>query len=169
MSDATDKANAAPTNRWHLVTARDLMRTDLITVSYAAPLSQVEEKLGENGISGAPVVDESGHIVGVISMKDLMAHYAEDSDARPRRDDGYFHMSSEEMGRGVERIGLPKEAEETAADLMNAEVFSVGPDAGLKEIASMMTAHGIHRVFIKEDGRHIGLVSTMEIMRALSA
>ncbi len=169
MTDASTPTHDDDANRWQLITARDIMRTNLITVSYAAPLSQIEEKLGEHGISGAPVVDEAGHIVGVISMKDLIAHYAEDADARPRRDEGYFEMSSEDMGRNVVRVGLPKEAEATASDLMNAEVYFVGPDAGLREIATLMAKKGIHRVFVKEDDRFVGLISTTEIVHALSA
>ena len=50
-------------HRWELVTARDLMRTDLVTVSYAAPLSEVEAKLGEHGFSGAPVVDAENQLI----------------------------------------------------------------------------------------------------------
>lgn len=166
-ADPNPSAEAA--HRWELVTARDLMRTDLVTVSYASPLSDVEAKLGEHGFSGAPVVDEAGHIVGVISIKDLIARYSQDPDARPRREAGFYHLSTEELGRDVELIGLPAESEETAADLMTAEIYSVSPDAGLREIAKTMSSRRIHRVFVQDGGRYVGLISTMEILDALSA
>ena len=51
---------------------------------------------------------------------------------------------------------------------MTAQVFSVPADAGIQEIANMMTKHGIHRVLVKADGKHIGLISTMEIIEALA-
>lgn len=156
-------------HRWEQVTARDLMRTDLVTISYAAPLSQVEATLGEHGFSGAPVVDESGHIVGVISIKDLIARYSQDPDSRPRREAGFFRLSSEDMGRDVEIVGLPAESEETAADLMTAEIYSVSPEAGLREIAMKMAKHRIHRIFVQGNNQYLGLISTMEILDALSA
>ena len=168
-ADPNPSTDIPAEHRWELVTARDLMRTDLVTVSYASPLSDVEAKLGEHGFSGAPVVDEAGHIVGVISIKDLIARYSQDPDARPRREAGFFHLSTEEMGRDVERVGLPSESEETAADLMTAEIYSVSPEAGLREIAKTMSSHRIHRVFVQEGGRYVGLISTMEILDALSA
>ena len=53
---------------------------------------------------------------------------------------------------------------------MTADVYSVPVDAGLHEIAKMMTEHKIHRVLVQEEnGRHVGLISTMEIVNALSA
>ena len=168
VPNETPPSSPPAEHRWEQVTARALMRTDLVTVSYAAPLSQVEATLGEHGFSGAPVVDESGHIVGVISIKDLIARYSQDPDARPRREAGFFRLSSEEMGRDLEIVGLPPESEETAADLMTAEIYSVSPDAGLREIATTMAKHRIHRVFVQGDKQYLGLISTMEILNALS-
>lgn len=162
---------AADTNRWGLVTARDLMRTDVVTVSYASPLSDVERTLAEARISGAPVTDEAGHIIGIISLKDLIARYAESDDARPRRSAGFFHLSSEEMlDDDFESFEVPDEAEETAGDLMTGEIYSVNVGSGLKEIATTMIDHKVHRVLVRDDdGRYVGLVSTMEILAALSA
>ena len=90
-------ANAQPgtpqdvAERWALLTAGDVMRSDVITVPYSTPLSEVERVLSDNRISGAPVTDEAGHIVGIISVKDLIERYAEDPDARPRRGQGFYH------------------------------------------------------------------------------
>jgi len=164
--DETQRAAAA---RWALVTARDIMRKDVVTVNYATPLSDVERKLSDHRISGAPVTDESGHIIGVISLKDLVERYAEDFESHPRRGPGYFHLSSEEMQEDdFDSFEVPDEAEETAGDIMTGEVFSVGADAGLSEIAETMVKHRVHRVLVEEDDKYIGLISTMEILDALS-
>ena len=167
---STTGTPATDTGRWGLVTARDLMRTDVVTVSYASPLSEVERKLSDHRISGAPVTDESGHIIGIVSLKDLISRYAEDSDARPRRGAGFFHLSTEELlDDDFDAFNVPAEAEETAGDIMTGEIFSVPVDAGLKEIAQSMLEHKVHRVLVQDDGRYVGLVSTMEILAALSA
>ena len=165
-SDATPTAAAA---RWALVMARDIMRKDIVTVDYATPLSDVERKLSDHRISGAPVTDESGHIIGVISLKDLIERYAESSDSHPRRGPGFFHLSSEEMqDDDFDAFEVPEEAEETAGDIMTGEVFSVRAEAGLSDIARAMVKHRVHRILVEEDGKYIGLISTMEILDALT-
>jgi CBS domain-containing protein len=160
----------ASVERWGLVTARDIMKGNVITVSYSDPLTEVERVLSENRISGAPVTDEMGRIVGVVSLKDLVDRYTEDPDAQPRRGHGFYHLSSEEtLDDDFESFEVPEEAEETASDIMTADVYSVKADAGLKEIAETMTRHRIHRVLVEENGKHIGLISTLEVLEALGA
>jgi CBS domain-containing protein len=165
----TDASKQAAAARWALVTARDIMRKDVVTVNYATPLSDVERRLSDHRISGAPVTDESGHIIGVISLKDLIERYAESAESHPRRGPGFFHLSSEEMeDEDFDTFEVPEEAEETAGDIMTGEVFSVAADAGLSQIAAEMVRHRVHRVLVMEDGKYIGLISTMEILDSLS-
>ena len=162
--------NVSVASRWALITARDIMRKDVVTINYATPLSEVERKFSDHRISGAPVTDEAGHIVGVISLKDLVDRYAESPDSHPRRGRGFFHLSSEEMlDDDFESFEVPDEAEETAGDIMSGQVFAIPADAGLKEIATAMVEHKVHRLLVQEGGKYIGLVSTMEILDSLSA
>jgi CBS domain-containing protein len=159
-----------PNTRWTLVSARDVMRTNVVTVSYAAPLSEVERLLVENQISGMPVTDAAGNVIGVVSLKDLVERYQEDPDSRPRRGHGYYHLSSEELNEvDFDSFDLPEESEDTAESIMTAEVYSVGPDAGLREIARVMAEHRIHRVLVTDNARCVGLISTLEILDALAA
>ena len=168
-ADAELATPRAVAERWALVTARDIMRTDVITVPYSAPLSDIERILSDNRFSGVPVTDAAGHIIGIVSMKDLIERYAEDPDARPRRGAGFFHLSSEEtQEEDYEAFEIPEEAEETAQDVMTALVYCVDVGDGLKTIAALMSKHRIHRVLVTEEGRHVGLISTMEILDALN-
>lgn len=154
--------------RWGLVTAKDVMRRQVITIPYATPLSEVERIFTDNRISGAPVTDEAGRIIGILSMRDLIERYSEDPDSRPRRGAGFYHLSSEEMlEEDYEAFDVPAESEDTAEDVMTAQVYSVPVSAGLQEIAAVMAKHRIHRVLVAENGRHVGLISTMEILDAL--
>lgn len=160
---------SAVAERWASVTARKIMRTEVITIPYATPLSEVERILSDNRISGAPVTDEAGHIVGIVSVRDLVERYAEDPDARPRRGQGFYHLSAEEMlEEDFDSFEVPEESEETAEDVMSAEIYSVPADAGLMDIARTMAKHKIHRVLVAENGRHVGLITTMEVLQALA-
>ena len=148
-------------------TAGEIMRTDVVTISASAPLSEVERILSENRISGAPVTDEAGHIIGVLSMRDLIERYAQDPDARPRRGRGFYELSGDDLEEDFETFELPAEAEETAADVMTAQVHTVRREASLVEVAERMVALQVHRILVTDQGRHIGLVSTFDVLRGL--
>jgi CBS domain-containing protein len=161
-------ASTKTSENWGKLKARDIMRKDVITVSVNAPLSEVERVLGEHRISGVPVTDEAGHIVGVLSVRDLLERYAEDPDARPRRAAGFYQLSTEELEEeDLVAFEVPEKGEDTVKDIMNAEVFTISADAGLQEIARKMVELNIHRILVDEKKRHIGLISTMDILRAL--
>jgi CBS domain-containing protein len=144
------------------------MRRDVVTVSYAAPLSEIERVLTDHRISGAPVVDEAGALVGVVSLRDLIQRYSEDPDARPRRGPGFYHLSSEELlDDDFDSFEVPEESEETAADVMTGGIYAVPADAGLATVAATMARHGVHRLLVTDGGAFVGLVGTLEILRAL--
>lgn len=60
------------------MTAKDLMTTDIITVSPNMPIKQLAMTLIKNQISGAPVVDRKGKIIGIVSEADLVAKKGKD-------------------------------------------------------------------------------------------
>ena len=160
---------------WTTASAGDIMRTEVLTVAQDAPLSEVERLLGEHRIGGLPVTNEAGRIVGVVSMRDLIERYAEDSEPRKpgqarsreaRR--GFYDPSSDDETEMLEGFSLPEEVIDTAGDIMTDHVFTVGPHATLSEIAAEMVEHNVHRILVTEDGRKIGFISTMDILRALA-
>ena len=158
--------------RWSVLTAADIMQTRIITVADTAPLSEVERVLTENRITGVPVTDQAGRVVGVISVRDLLDRYVEEPDSRPRRGKGYYHESTEEMAdEDLESFELPEEAEETAGSVMTPEVFHVAATTGLAEVARQMVEHKIHRVLVTDPkkGQVVGIISSMGMLAAMSA
>ena len=148
------------------------MQTRIITVADTAPLSEVERILTEHRITGMPVTDQAGRVLGVISIKDLLDRYVEDPESRPRRGHGYYREPTEELAdEDLESFELPDEAEETAGTVMNAEVFHVPTSATLEEISRKMVSHKIHRVLVTDPdkGHVVGIISTMGILAAISA
>jgi CBS domain-containing protein len=160
--------------RWALLQARDVMKSDLTTVAPDCPLSEVERILSEKGIGGAPVVDASGAILGIVSASDVMERHAEDPDARPRRGRSVdaFPLEDEDSPEGDDDeppfASADMDAEDVAADVMTADVHWVPGDADLGEIARTMAKHRIHRVLVREDGRYVGLISTLDVLDALA-
>lgn len=154
---------------WKDLTAADVMRTDVLTVSESTPLSEVERLLGENRIGGLPVTNETGHITGVVSIRDLVDRYTQDPDSRPRRGHGFYHLSSEDLDdEDFESFEVPEEAEETAGDIMTAQVYAVDRTTPLQEVAAKMVELNVHRLLVTEKKRTVGIVSTMDVLKALA-
>jgi CBS domain-containing protein len=161
---------SAGSERWARVTARDLMkkRTDLVTVPESAPLSEVERVLADAHVWGAPVVDSAERIVGVISVKDLLDRYTEDPDTRPQREHTYFRVTTHELAtEDLQGLRVPEGSSDIASDVMAAQIFTVPASAGLKQMADTMCEHRVHRVLVEDDGKLVGLISTLDVLGAL--
>jgi CBS domain-containing protein len=153
------------------LTAKDIMAKRIITVSPTAPLSEVERLLTENRISGMPVTDSSGRAIGVVSYRDLLDHYAENPDARPRREPGFFRLPTEHLlDEDFESFSVPPESEDTVEDVMTPAIIDVATDAPVQEICRTMTKHSVHRVLVTDTGtgRMVGLVSSMSVLAAIA-
>lgn len=154
---------------WRELKAADIMQTNVITVTEDAPLSEVETLLSENRITGMPVTDEAGELVGVISVTDLIERYTEDSDARPRRGRGFYDVTTYGLEEeDLETFEVPKESEETAGSLMTAEVLTVKAETPLRLVAKEMVKHKVHRLLVSEGRKTVGIISTMDLLRAAS-
>ena len=161
----------APAPRRASITAGSIMQTRIVTISPSAPLSEAERLLTEHRISGRPVTDNAGRAIGVLSYRDLLDHYAENPDARPRRGPGYFRLPTEHLAdEEFEAFSVPEEAEDTVEDVMTPEVIHVDRDTPLREIARKMVENGIHRVLVTEprSGRVVGIISSMGMLAAMA-
>jgi len=156
--------------RWPDVRARDIMRTDVVTVPDSATLTEAVQRLAEARISGMPVTDEAGHVIGVVSIRDVLDFLSENPDQRrvfaPR---SYYLASTDEdlPPEEFDEIEVPEDTEATVAEVMTAEVFSVPVDAGLEAVAKALVEHQVHRVLVTDKRRHVGLVSVMDVLAAL--
>jgi CBS domain-containing protein len=173
MKSATSRKTAcAKTARpYDGLTAKDIMAKRIVSVSPSAPLSEVERLLTENRISGMPVTDSSGRAIGVVSYRDLLDHYAENPDARPRREPGFFRLPTEHLlDEDFESFSVPPESEDTVEDVMTPAIIDVATDASIQEICRTMTKHSVHRVLVTnvETGRMVGLVSSLSVLAAIA-
>jgi CBS domain-containing membrane protein len=146
------------------LTAADLMTREVTTVSRAMSLRAAAHLLSESQISGAPVVDETGECVGVLSATDFMhsVGYPGRSAKEPLHPDpGCFH-SPWQLG-GEESLPMDE-----AGNYMTAEAVTVPPSTPLIELARKMTDAHIHRIIVV-DGLHrpIGVVSSTDILAAV--
>jgi CBS domain-containing protein len=150
-------------------TARDVMTRTVVSVGADTPLSDVYRLFVEEQIHGAPVVDEDEMLVGVISSSDLLRAAEEERDTA---------VSSREYLRELLEFSGPdwshgladfqdRLAALTAADVMTPNVVTVRPDTPVAEVARALRQHQVHRVWVEEDGRLCGVVSTFDLLPLL--
>ncbi len=149
----------------HALTAADLMMPNPISIRAEAEIEEAIALFTEKGIAAAPVTDEAGRPIGVVSRSDLLIHERECQHARTGKPDYFFppifesHDVPREPGSHVTH---------TVADLMTPAIFAVSPDAPVRRVISDMVGLHVHRLFVvSEDGILVGVISTMDVLKHL--
>jgi CBS domain-containing protein len=146
--------------------ARELMTTDVVTVTPDTPRHEVARLLLSHGISAVPVVDGSGTPVGMVSEGDLIGR---DDDAREARRDWWLAMLAEGEALNPDYLAHLREQDMKVQRLMAAPVVTVSEDAEAAEIAHLLATYRIKRVPVLRDGRLVGIVSRADLLRAMNA
>jgi CBS domain-containing protein len=148
-------------------TAAELMTANPLSISAGAPVEEVVAFLADTGYSAAPVIDEAGRPVGVVSRTDVVvydrARFAAQADVP-----GYYDRAdlAERRGAGPAARSAPPAGAVRAIDLMTPAVFSVAPDTPVGRVAAQMVALNVHRLFVLgEGGVLVGVISALDLLR----
>jgi len=145
--------------------ATDVMQRELVTVHASDPLREVERVLVDAQVSAVPVLDDDDRVLGIVSMRDVVSRYAADHDLRDDADEESFADDIDE----TEPVAYQRlDGEPCAGDVMATDPVSVGPNTLLTDVAGRMVEHGTHRVLVTDRQRLLGLVSTMDVLRAIA-
>ena len=143
--------------------ARDLMTTNLVTIPPDAPLEALARVLSERGISGAPVVDADGALLGMVTESDLIRRLAAKEDAPKSWVLGLLASAAEQAARFARTHG------HRARDVMTTDIASVTEDTSIEHVAHIIEEKKIRRVPVLRDGKLVGVVSRSDLIRALLA
>ena len=149
--------------------ARDLMQRNIISIDGAASLLDAHRLFVEEEISGAPVVDEDGRVIGVVSARDLLRALDEERDTAVV-DTHYFRDLTEYSG--PDWGSMPEDfqdrlAARSVAEVMSPDVITVSPDATVAEVARTLRMHHVHRVLVATKDTFVGLISTFDLLALL--
>jgi CBS domain-containing protein len=139
---------------------RDVMTTPVIAVSPSTPLKEVARLLVEHRISGLPVVDDAGAVVGVVSEADFLLKEGGREVARRR----WFGKILGESREASVRHG--KLTAVTAGELMTSPATTIDADRSTMAAATMMVDGKINRLPVVEGGKLVGILSRADLVRA---
>jgi CBS-domain-containing membrane protein len=143
--------------------AKDVMTTKVVTVRPDARVEHIAALLLERRISGVPVVEADGRLVGIVTEGDLMRR----PELGTERHRGWWlRLFGDERERAAE---YARAHGSRAADVMTRNVVTVTEETSLGEIARLLEERRIKRVPVLRDGKVVGIVSRANLLHALAA
>lgn len=145
-----------------MLKANDIMYGAVVTVTPDHTVQEAAALMVEHGISGLPVVDKTGTLVGIVSESDLMRHAEAGTD---------HHRSwwlRALMGRESLAREYVKENARRIADVMTKTLITATPDTPVRELAETLERNSIKRVPVVANGKVVGIVSRANLLRALA-
>ena len=147
-----------------MLQARDIMTTEVITVSPQTTVLDLARLLAEHKINGAPVVDDNGRLVGVVTQSNLidrvkkfeLPHVVTILDA-------HFYLELP----GTFKKNLEKLVGNLVSDIMAAPPVTITADVQVDEIASIMARRKVHTLPVLDGNKLIGIIGKIDIIRAL--
>jgi CBS domain-containing protein len=150
-------------------TARELMQSPVVALAPDDPIHVAYRLFAQEGIHGAPVVDDLGRVVGLLSSSDLLRAALDAKEVSPS-EPGFYREDLDAVFGGW---GLaPEDFKERVRDAvvseyMSEEIVKVAPDAPVSEAARLMRENRIHRVLVVDDGSLCGILSSFDLIALL--
>ncbi len=142
--------------------ASDVMTRDIVSIAPDAPIREAIRLMLDRRVSGLPVVDGAGKLVGILTEGDLL-HRSEIATERHR-----WHWLEFVMGPARMAGEYVKTHGRMVGELMTREVVTVGGDAPLGEIVALMERRRIKRLPVIDGGALVGIVSRADLLAALA-
>jgi CBS domain-containing protein len=143
--------------------AAGIMTRNVGSVSPDLPVEEVAKFMLARRISAVPVVDGSGHLIGIVSEGDLMRRAELGTEKERSWWLRWFVSSDYEAREFVKGHGRK------ARDVMTRKVVTAREDTPIAEIVALLEDHGIKRVPVMRDGRIVGIVSRANLLRAFAS
>jgi CBS-domain-containing membrane protein len=148
-----------------MLTAKDIMTKDVITVKPETSLEELSSLLVNNGISGVPVVDSSGSLYGIVTDNDLIS--------RNKRlhiptvvsflDAAIYLESSKKFEQEVRRLAATK-----VGDICVRKVTTITEDTTVTDIATIMAEKKAHLLPVVKNGKVVGIVGKRDVVKAVA-
>jgi CBS domain-containing protein len=138
---------------------KDVVTTSLITVGPGAPFKEVAERMLDGNVSGLPVVDDQGSLLGLVTEADLVSKPA------------FGHRRHRSLVAVVDLLTgdarwAAKATALTAGEMMTTAVITASPNEGIQAVAQRMLERRVKRLPVLDDGRLVGIVSRRDLLRS---
>lgn len=155
----------------HRLKAKDIMQSQVIKVSSGTTVFELEQLFQAKRITGAPVVDAEGRLIGVVSETDIV-RLGMNSAMLQETTHPFFRAFAEEEDvseESAEFSDLEKHYQHSVEEIMTPFTLTASEDALVTEIAKLMSKNRVHRILIVDENNELkGIVTTLDIVRAVA-
>jgi CBS domain-containing protein len=151
-------------------TAADLMTPNPLSIRQNATVKEAAAFLSDRGISAAPVIDDAGRAVGVLSRADIVVHHRQESQFVPELSE--YYERAELTTRADERLPTGFQVENVdpsqVRDIMTPVVLAVSLNDSARKVVMQMVDKKVHRLFVV-DGSDVlvGVISALDVLRRI--
>jgi CBS domain-containing protein len=147
-----------------MLKAKDIMTRDVITVTEDTPVSEVAKIFLEKRINGVPVVDKEGAVVGIACNSDLIDQTKKlhIPTVVALFDIVIYLESVKQFKKDLEKI-----AGSTVKNICSRNPITITPETSIEDIATIMAEKHVHTLPVIEDGKMVGIVGKMDIIRTM--
>ncbi|MCX7699584.1 MAG: CBS domain-containing protein [Gemmataceae bacterium] len=147
-------------------TAADLMSENPISLRADASVHEAIALMTDRGFAAAPVIDDTGRPIGVVSVTDILVHDREY--ARYLKSDATVTADLRDRSSLPDDMGIEIVDRTPISEIMTPAVFTIRPDAPASEVVRTMLARKVHHLFVADDsGVLVGVISMGDILRKL--
>ncbi len=148
-----------------MLTARDIMTKDVISVTPQTTVEELARILIEHHFSGAPVVDEEGKLLGIVTEHDLITKEKRlHIPTVVRILDAFIYLESQKKFEAE----LHRMVATRVGDICNKDVVTVTEDTTVTEMATLMAEKGIHILPVMREGKMVGIVGKEDLLKAIT-
>lgn len=152
------------------LTAKEVMNPSIISVPADWSIEELSQFLIDKAISGAPVKNEFDHLIGVVSLTDIVRHDSlAETDLRADEPHDYYMRGWEDRlaPEDLSSFHVEDRPQAFVRDIMTPMLFKVDEDTSLKEVADTMIGGRVHRLFVTHSQKVVGIVTTMDMLKAI--
>jgi len=147
-----------------MLKAKDIMTKEVITVKPETTIEELARLLMKQQISGAPVVDDKGKIVGVVTENDLISKNSRlHIPTILRLFDAYIPLGTSKMESDIRKM-----AASTVEEICTKEIITVDEEASVEYIATIMTEKRIHILPVVREGKLVGIIGKKDLIKGIS-
>jgi predicted transcriptional regulator len=152
------------------LTAKEFMNPHVVSVPADWTIEELAQFLIDKAISGAPVKDENGKFIGVVSLTDIVRHdgLAETNLRADTPSDYYLHGWENKLApEDLSAFHIEEKTQLTVRDLMTPIIFKVDENTPIQDVADVMLGGRIHRLLVTHGEQIVGIVTTMDMLKVI--
>ncbi|MFA4827779.1 MAG: CBS domain-containing protein [Thermodesulfovibrionales bacterium] len=148
-----------------MLKAKDIMTTDVITVKPSTTIEELSQKLMKHNISGLPVVNDAGDLIGIVTENDLISQNKRlHIPTVMRLFDAFIVLESP----GKIEKEMKKMTATTVDDICSKKIITVAEDTSAEEVATIMSEKKVHLIPVVQGKKILGIIGKMDLIKGIT-